>query len=170
MFDTVFGIPTHALVVHAVVVLAPLTALLLVLVAVSERLRARIGIALPLLATVSAISGFVAKESGESLERRVGESNLVEEHAELGDVLPIILIAVAVLTWVIWLVWRRTPRDVEAGAAKPSALLRVLLAVGVLAAIGLAVDVTLVGHSGAKAVWSGIGSQPAPSGGEGDDD
>lgn len=167
MFDTVFGIPTHALVVHAVVVLAPLTALLLLLVAVSEKLRARIGIALPLLATVTAVSGFVAKESGEALERRVGSSNLVEAHAELGDVLPIILLVVAVLTWLIYLAWMRTPRDTETGARRPSVLLRVLLAVGVLAAIGLSVDVALVGHSGAKAVWSDV---PAPQGGGGGDD
>ncbi|MGG5257871.1 DUF2231 domain-containing protein [Phycicoccus avicenniae] len=172
MFDTVFGIPVHALVVHAVVVLAPLTALLLVLAAVSEKLRARIGIALPLLATVTAASGYVAKESGESLERRLNGTGgeLVEQHAELGDVLPLILIGVAVLSWVIYLVWKRTPRDAEAGTRKPSALLRVLLVVGVLAAVGLTVDVVLVGHSGAKAVWNGIGSQPAPQGGgDGDD-
>lgn len=166
MFDTVLGIPVHALVVHAVVVLAPLVALLLVLVAVSEKLRARIGIALPLLATVTAISGFVAKESGEALERRLAENDLIEAHAELGDVLPIILIGVAVLTWVIYLVWRRTPRDAETAARKPSGLLRILLVVGVLAAVGLTVDVVLVGHSGAKAVWQGVGSQPAPQGGD----
>lgn len=168
MFDTIFGIPVHALVVHAVVVLAPLTALLLVLFALSEKLRARIGIALPLLATVTAVSGFVAKESGEALERRVGEGELVEAHAELGDVLPLIVLGVAILSWAIYLLWKRTPRDVADGPRKASGALRILLVVGVLAAVGLTVDVVLVGHSGAKAVWSGVGSQPAQGGGDSD--
>ncbi|WP_157622411.1 hypothetical protein [Nostocoides sp. Soil756] len=31
---------------------------------------------------------FVASSSGESLQRRVARTDLVEEHAELGDLLP----------------------------------------------------------------------------------
>lgn len=157
MFDTVLGIPLHPLVVHAVVVLAPLTALLLVLFALSERLRVRIGVVLPLLATVTWVCAFVAEESGEALIGILGgESDLIEAHEELGEKLPPVLLLTAVVSWVLWFVWRRSTRRVE-GSGGPGVPFRVLSLVGVVVGIGLTVLVVLVGHSGAEAVWSGVG-------------
>lgn len=154
MFDTVLGIPLHPLVVHAVVVLAPLTALLLVLFALSERLRVRIGVVLPLLATVAWVCAFVAEESGESLMRMIGGGgDLVEAHEELGEKLPPVLLLTALVSWVLWFVWRRSTRRVEG----PGVLFRVLSLGGVVVGIGVTVLVVLVGHSGAEAVWSGVG-------------
>ncbi len=157
MFDTVLGIPLHPLVVHAVVVLAPLTALLLVLFALTERLRVRVGVVLPLLATATWACAFVAEESGESLLRMIGGGgDLVEAHEELGEKLPPVLLGVAVLSWLVWFAWRRGTRGGTEGGG-PGVLFRVLSLVGVLAAVGLTVLVVLVGHSGAEAVWSGVG-------------
>ena len=87
MPETVLGLPLHPLVVHATVVLVPLTALLVVLTAVSPRLRAWAG-PLPLVgAVISTILAPISTSTGETLEHSLGESKLIEEHAELGDML-----------------------------------------------------------------------------------
>lgn len=172
MFDTILGLPLHPLVVHAVVVLAPLTALMLLLFAVSERFRAWSGWLTTAVGALTTVLAFVATNSGEALERRVGESPLVEEHAEKGDVLPWVVLAATVVAAVLWWVWRsgRTAAAAEPGTHRSSALVRVLGIVGVLAAVALIVDVAIVGHSGATAVWKGVASQSAPQGaGDGDD-
>ncbi|MBD3784320.1 MAG: hypothetical protein IE926_15455 [Micrococcales bacterium] len=170
MLDTIFGIPVHALVVHAVVVLTPLLALMILAFSVSARFRAWSGWLTVAVGALATVFSFLASSSGESLEERVGRSDLVHEHAEMGDVLPWVVLLATLVAAVLWWVWRRdratAPEDGRTGA---SGLFRILAVVGVVAAVGLAVDVTLVGHSGAKAVWSDVGSKPAPAGGEGDD-
>ena len=68
----------------------------------------------------------------------------------------------------LWFLWRRDTTGVGGdGVARTSALTKAFAVVGVLAAIGLTVDVALVGHSGAAAVWQGT---PTQSQGGGDDD
>ncbi len=169
MFDTVFGIPVHALVVHAVVVLAPLTVLMLLAFSLSERFRAWSGWLTTAVGAVTTVFAFVASSSGESLERRVAESALVEEHAELGDLMPWVVLLTTVVAGALWWAWRKDRASAVDGAAGGrSGLFRILAVVGVVVALGLAVDVTLVGHSGAKAVWSDTSSQPAPQGGDED--
>ncbi len=75
MFDTVFGLPTHALVVHAVVVLVPVAAIGGVLVALLPRLRQRFGPLVAVLAVAAIPAVFVATQSGERLERRLNASS-----------------------------------------------------------------------------------------------
>ena len=85
MFDTIGGLPVHALVVHAVVVLGPLAALMLVAYTVQASRGGADCAGRPwrwprsprLSAAVAATS------SGESLEERVGDP--AYDHAEKGD-------------------------------------------------------------------------------------
>ena len=170
MFDTVLGVPVHPLVVHAVVVLAPLTVLLMVLFAVSGRFREWSGPLTAVVATITLLLSPVATQSGEALQRRMPGDEAIHEHAELGDTMPWVLLAATVVAWLMWWFWRRDRDRVEEHGAPVvlSGISRLLVAAGVVAAVGLAVDVTLVGHSGAQAVWGEIGSQPAPAGGDAD--
>ena len=85
MFDTIGGIPLHPLIVHAVVVLVPLASLLLLLAAVSPRIRHWAGILTPITATLALVMVPLATQSGEALEKRVEASPTLEEHTELGD-------------------------------------------------------------------------------------
>ena len=105
MFDTVFGLPTHALVVHAVVVLLPLAAAAAVVVALVPAARRRYGVVVALL-TVAAVGAVpVATRSGERLFARKSatfgpsdtvEAGLMERHRELGgQVLPWALLLLA---------------------------------------------------------------------------
>ena len=82
MFDLINGLPVHALVVHAVVVLLPLGALGTIAIAVRPAWRHTYG---PLVVVITAVATVllpVATSSGEALEERVGNPG---EHAELGD-------------------------------------------------------------------------------------
>lgn len=168
MFDTVLGLPVHPLVVHAVVVLAPVAALLILLFAVSARFRAWSGVLTPVVATLAFAAALVAKLSGEELRERLGGGgDLVADHAELGGILPWVLLAGVVVSWLMWWSWRRdrTTAEQPGGPVPVSGVSRALAAVGVVVALGMAVDVALVGHSGSRAVWEGVGSQPAPGSG-----
>ena len=93
MFDLFDGLPVHPLVLHAVVVLAPLLAILALLYAFVPRVRLGLRWPLAVLSVLVIAFGYVTKESGEVLEHRLeaqGENDptaltLVHDHAEAGD-------------------------------------------------------------------------------------
>lgn len=142
------GLPAHVLLVHAVVVLLPLSALAVVLHTVWPAARPRLGVVTPLLCLVSLVLVPITTQAGEKLEGSLGGTNeLIRRHAELGDqVLPwaIALTLVGVAQWVIG---RWTPVG-----------LAVRIPVGVLSvAVAVVATVVLVraGDAGAQAVWGG---------------
>jgi hypothetical protein len=117
------------------------------------RLIARLGAVTPL--TVA---------SGEALEERVRENAALESHAEQGQLLlPWVAVLAAAMVLYVVLENRRaktgarprgTPRSWLAG--RPAAL--VLAAIALVTAAGSAYVVVLIGHSGAQATWSQIGT------------
>lgn len=157
MFDTAFGLPVHALVVHLVVVLVPLAALGVAAVAVRPAWRWSLGWAVVALTAVATLLVPIATNSGESLQERVGDTPAIKSHAEMGNQLlwfmvPMLVLAVAVVA----LERNRRPR-----APQPMLLL-VLSVVAVLAASAVVVQVVRIGHSGAGAVWKPIISSTTP--------
>lgn len=148
MPETVLGLPLHPLVVHATVVLVPLAAVLMIATAFSARLRRWAG-PLPLgLSALSVALTFASTMSGENLDEALPETPLIERHAELGEMLEWWAIAMLVVAVVQWLLARRHVR---------TGLATVVAVLGVVVAVGATVQVALVGHSGAKAVWDGVG-------------
>lgn len=145
MFDQFLGLPLHPLVVHAVVVLLPLGALgLLVLAAWSKGRR----VGLPLVTAVLAVatgSAWVARFSGQALRQHVG---VPDPHATLGGLLPL----VATLTFVLAVVWWLRHRS-----GKDALWLRLLAAVVAVVAV---VMTALVGHSGAQSAWGEVFGAP----------
>src|SRR5690349_1872460 len=161
MPETIFGLPLHPLIVHATVVLVPLTALLVVLTAVSPRIRAWAG-PLPLVgAVISTVLAPISTSTGENLEHSLGGSKLIEEHAELGDMLVWFALGMLVVAAATYFLHRRGNVTKSLGAA--------LAVLGVVAGVATMVQVVLIGHSGAKAVWDGTG-QSASGQTQGDDD
>ncbi len=168
--DSLFGLPAHPLLVHAAVVLVPLTALGAVAISISPSLRRRIGVIVVGLALAAFVFTFFAKESGESLEEKVDETDLVEEHAELGDVMPLFAFGLLVFSGglvAVDVVGRRTAggsavtasADEASGPASPPWVrpATVVLAVlTVVASVAATWQVALVGHSGAKATWQEV--------------
>jgi hypothetical protein len=145
MFDTVKGLPVHALVVHATVVLVPLMCLLTVLVALRPRLREKyawwtftgdvLGIALV----------YVTMQSGERFEERLGTNPAIERHEHLGRQLIWFVIALAVTALIVALTTKQGNALSLAGT----------LLSGVAAVLVL-IWVVRIGHTGAEAVYGGL--------------
>jgi len=153
MFDTIFGLPVHALVIHAVVVLVPLCSAAVVVMAVSATWRERLRLPVLLLLLAAAGSSLVAKESGEALLRRLRlTGDLIGRHVTLGNSAPYIVFAFCGM-YVVWF-WFSRPTNTVAAAtpARLKLLLYVTAAFGVFALVW----VVLTGHAGSQTVWSQI--------------
>ena len=153
MFDTIFGLPVHALVVHAVVVLVPLCGLGVIICALSGTWYARLATPVLVLLTVSVPAAFVAEMSGHDLERRLPASDAIEHHAGLGSQAPwvVLLFWIVVLAW--YLLERRHGRQ---------GLSKTFLVISVIAAVGATGYLVLVGDSGARAAWEDVVSSTNP--------
>ncbi|MFF4760101.1 DUF2231 domain-containing protein [Streptomyces sp. NPDC001292] len=161
------GLPAHVLLVHAVVVLVPLSALTLVLCALWPQAARRLGLVLPLLALVTLVSVPLTTQAGEWLERHVSGDALVRRHAELGDGLLPWALGLFVLAAGVWWISRRTPAP-DAGARAGSVLRVAAIVLSVVVAAGAVVDVYRIGDSGAKAAWHDAYSKTATQpGGDG---
>lgn len=148
MFDTVTGLPVHPLVVHAAVVLLPLSALALIAMVFVPRLRRAYALPTVVGLGIGFVSAFIAKESGEKLAGRIGSPG---EHAEYGDWLMPVSFGLFVLAAVWWFLQRRG----ETTATRALGLGSSLVAIATIALTVLA------GHTGAKAAWAGR-LEPAP--------
>jgi hypothetical protein len=160
VLDTILGLPLHPLIVHATVVLVPTATFLVALAAVYPRFRAWAGPVPALAALVSCALVPLSTGSGESLQHRVGETRLVEEHAELAGTLIWFVIPLAAVAVAAYWLHRRSTGGQPGGKG--------LVAAVAVAAVALSgatlVDVALIGHSGAKASWSAVAKNPAPQG------
>ena len=143
-FYLITGLPVHVLITHAVVVLLPLAVLTLILVITIPKLRSHYRYPAVGLAIVSAISAIIAEQSGTALQARVGYPG---EHAEWGEMLPPVAVALAVLS-VIWLIVSRM-------ASSRGKVLAAIIG-GVIIVVGIfAVVITVqAGHSGSEQTWS----------------
>jgi hypothetical protein len=161
MPSTIYGLPLHPLVVHATVVLVPLAAVTVAGAVVLPRFRRWAGPLPALLGLVALVLTPLSTATGETLEHSLKESSLIEQHAELGDQLSPFTIALFVFAAAFWWLDRRrrlTTRP-DAGARHRTRTVTALVGVlAVLTALGTGVQVARIGHSGAKAAWSGTGS------------
>ncbi|GAB3183872.1 hypothetical protein GCM10027060_19950 [Nesterenkonia halophila] len=144
----ILDLPLHPLIVHAVVVLVPLSAVLVLLAVLVPPLRRSCAPVGAVLAVVGAISALVAERSGRALAETVG---VPADHEPWGTPTLIASAVFAVLAVVWHLGQRRAGRR-----RRGSPAVRVLGALTVLAALA-AVGLTLIsGHTGAEAVWGDI--------------
>jgi hypothetical protein len=180
---TLNGLPAHILLVHAIVVLLPLAALLLVLCAVWPSARRKLAGPNAILAVLVLVLVPITTDAGEWLERRVPSTDLVRAHTELGDTALYVALPIAVLAIVVW--WRgreaRTAHLLDDAvnvatetrtvprrtflAPTSHAVTIVIAVLSVLAAGAAAYDIYRIGDSGAQATWQGqFSSTPAPKG------
>lgn len=145
VFDTVLGLPVHALVVHGAVVLLPLMAVITAVVACVPRWRAHAAWLVTVIDAGMVAMTVVARQSGQALQTRLG-GQVAQEHAGLGKN----LIWFALATFLASLV-------VALGRRSRTATLGAVLAV-VAGAFTIWWTVR-VGHTGADAVWKGIVSR-----------
>lgn len=140
--ETINGLPLHPLVVHAAVVLIPLSGALALLMVILPRFSIRFGPLVVVLAWGAVGSALVAKETGEILSEQLNKAPRV--HVESGDVMPYFALAQAVLILLLWLADRRGRRGI----------LGVLVAlVTVVVVVATAYWTYRTGDSGAQLVW-----------------
>jgi hypothetical protein len=156
--NTFNGLPAHVLLVHAIVVLLPLSALLLVLTALWPAARSRLALFNAILSIVVVVLVPITTSAGEWLERRVPPSALLHDHTELGDSAIFYAIPIAVLAVLVW--WRdREARDTSGRRAWLAPLSSTVT--GVVAVLALVISgagvygIYRIGDSGAKAAWTG---------------
>jgi hypothetical protein len=158
--DEILGLPAHPLLVHGAVVLVPLAAAGVALIAFWPAARYRLGYAVLAIAAAGAMTAVLAQRSGEYLEDRVRETELIEEHTELGETgtkagIAVLVAALAVVVTDVAL-RRRASNDADATTPNPTSRAPSIV-VGIVAlvlATGGAIQVARIGHSGAKAVWN----------------
>ena len=146
---TIGGLPLHPLLVHAAVVLLPLSVLGLIAVILKPRLRPTFNPIVITLLAVAGVSSELAALTGEQLADVTGIS---EQHERFGKILGILALGLAVIAYF----WHLAVRN---QAAKKATILGTggesAAAISALALSAVAlVLVAVVGHSGATAVWS----------------
>ena len=153
MFDTISGLPVHALVVHAVVVLLPLMAVLSVLVAAVPKWRKYLSWVVLGNASVL-VAAFVAKQSGEALRARLG-GEIAKNHAQWGNLVPFFAFFLLVASVIAWWATRR------GGVRVPNSI--GLVGVAAVAAVAMTV---VTGDTGARAVWETTIAHTSPPAGD----
>ena len=164
MLDTIFGIPTHALIVHAVVVLLPLGAIGSAAIAVYRPWRRRYGVLVAAVTAVGVVSVPFATHSGQHLYDRKSaqfgpgsdvEAGLMERHRQLGHQLwpwAVLLLVGVLLVLAVTYAGRRDDR--------PPSWTRWAGVVGIAAtlvgAVLSTVMVVRIGHAGSKAAWTSV--------------
>ncbi|MEV7631414.1 hypothetical protein AB0N64_03285 [Microbacterium sp. NPDC089318] len=148
------GLPLHPLLVHAVVVLTPLTALAVALAALWPAARRRLGYAPPIAALVVAGLVPLTVAAGEELADAVGRTPAISRHEALGEMLIPWTIALLIAAIAVTTRDRMLPRLRRADIRRVIAV--VVPAVAVVAAVGTIIVTVLTGDAGARAVWEGV--------------
>lgn len=156
------GLPAHPLLVHAVVVLVPLAAFLLVLSVAWPAARRRLGVMTPLVALAALALVPLTTNAGEWLERRLGGSPVIDTHTEQGELVIYWAAALFALSLAWWLLHTpllaaRLPwADTTPRPGWVRVVAAVLAAASVFVAVGSMVQIYRAGDSGARAVWQGV--------------
>jgi hypothetical protein len=146
------GLPAHALMVHFIVVLAPLTALLVTLCALSRAARGHLVWLTLVLAIVTTVLTPITIEAGEWLfDLRRNPSPILREHAARGGWMTYFTVALLVVALALALLHVAEHRSAKRRLAANVIVAIVALAVG----ISSMVQVYRIGDAGAQSVWGG---------------
>lgn len=151
MFDTFQGLPVHVLVVHAVVVLVPLSALATGVVALVPRLRRRAAWQVVVADAACVLLVVVATQSGRALQARIGTSAQIQRHVQRGELMVwfvLLLLVAAVLV------------ALARNAASPIPTIVGMLSV--LAAGATLYWVVRTAEAGTSAVWRDVIANTTP--------
>ena len=156
------GVPLHPLVVHAAVILGPVTALTAIAYAALPRWRWLIRWPMVALAAATVGAVFLAKVAGqELLEQRASQLSRLDVaqiavHQERGNVLLWVALGFLVIA-VVAALMVGGPSALASGAgardSRGTAVTYGVLGLVVLGAIALLVMTVLTGDAGARAVW-----------------
>ncbi|HKV22079.1 MAG TPA: hypothetical protein VJR50_23860 [Mycobacterium sp.] len=147
---TLFGLPAHALLNHAIVVLAPLLALLVIVCGLWPAARRRLVWFDLALAVAVVVLTPLTVSAGEWLYDQNSEhSAILETHEERGQWAIYFAIGLLVVAVV-----QAIQHRIEARSTEPKKVLAVIVAlVAIIVGVWSTVGVVLIGDAGARAVW-----------------
>lgn len=165
--STINGLPAHVLLVHAVVVLVPLSAILVILCSLWPAARRRLSLFTFVISALALISVPLATGAGEWLERHVTRTQLVRDHTQLGDTLLPWAIGIAVVAAVIAALEFRESRAGAGASMSTAGSARsplpggragtiVIAVLALVVGVGAIISVYQIGESGARAAWSTV--------------
>jgi hypothetical protein len=147
---TITGIPAHALLVHAIVVLAPLTALLEILCAIWPPARRRLVWLVLAFGAVNLALTPLTTSAGQWLyDQQSQPSAILQTHRERGEWMIYVSIGLLVVALALVVLHWLTSRSDKPRAAVTVFVAVLALAVGVSSIVG----VVRIGDAGAEAVW-----------------
>ena len=148
---TVFGLPTHVLIIHVTVIGIPLACLGVLAIAVRPAWRRRFGWWVAGLAVIMVPITYATQLAGDQLYNHNFNfaNSPAAQHKALGSTLVWFVAAVAVLALALVLAEKR-------GYADHHATMVVIAALAIGASAICLVRVVQVGDSGARAAWGGI--------------
>lgn len=147
--STVNGLPVHVLLVHFIVVLAPLTALLAILCALWPSVRERLVWLVLALSVFVAVLTPITTEAGEWLEDKVGKSPPLHIHTHLGDTMIYFALALVVAALLLAVMHVRQHR----GMPLTRVVSMVVVAFVLISSVATMVQVYRIGDSGARVSW-----------------
>ena len=150
MPTTVFGLPTHILIIHLAVVGIPASRLATIAVAARDKWRQKYALGAAILAVVMTAVTYAAQLAGERLYNAAPYlDEIAAQHRKLGEDMVYFMGAVAVFTVLLALLGRM-------GYSERHWLRVVISALAIASALVCLVWVVRVGDSGARAAWGGI--------------
>ena len=149
---TIFGLPAHALLVHAVVVLVPLTAALEILCACWPAARRRLVWLVLAFALAVMVSTPLTASAGQWLyEQSPQHSPILEIHADRAEWMTYFAIGLLIVALL-----QAFQHWTESRSSEPKRTLAVVAAVlAVVVGVSSTVAVVRIGDAGSRAVWGG---------------
>jgi len=159
--ENIFGLPAHPLLVHLPVVMVPIAAAMAIAMTIRPVWLERFGWWLVGTSGLGFVGAILAAGSGEALEERVRESEILEHHTELGETARLVagVLFVIALLVVGTRHWMRKNADESNGVTnfmKSKAGVAVVSAALVVSAGAAAYTMVDAGHQGAKASWHDV--------------
>lgn len=152
MTTTIAGLPAHALLVHAIVVLAPLTALLEILCALLPAARRRfVWLVLVLAVVTTALTPLTIQAGSWLYQQQAQPSAALQSHAEKGQWMLYLSIGLLLVALILALLHVIDTRSHGRHAVFSVAVVLLSVVVGAAVIAG----VVQIGHTGAEAVWGG---------------
>jgi hypothetical protein len=159
---TFAGLPLHVLLVHALLVLTPLIALALIVIAAWPAARRVLWVPVLIGGVLLLPLGLITIEAGKWLEARVPPAPLIQEHTAQGeDIVPwlitLLVLAVVIAAWAVveLVAGRRAPGGGGIGRGIRIAVSVMLTIAALAVAAGSTWTLVRIGEAGSRAVWEG---------------
>jgi uncharacterized membrane protein len=139
---SISGLPVHPLVVHFAVVVLPVSALALIAIIYTPKIKSKYSFITTAGIILGSAAVLIAKQSGEALAEQIGNP---ATHSNYGS----LLTAGAFILMLLTILWYRSSKGRRSRVVTP------LSHATAIAAIIVLLLTFLTGHSGAQAVWEG---------------